>query len=87
MPRVRYFLVHGSQIIELNSDSYIVPVDDFGPRPTADELFNAADNPGLAVIPVIEQLEWRESEQGLLEDADGAPFPEEVQQAFRTRCG
>jgi hypothetical protein len=57
MPKTHYWLVSGGVLLELDEGSYVVPVDEFNEAPSMEILRNAADNPGLAVIPVIEQLE------------------------------
>lgn len=56
--RTAYWLVKSGECLgTLATGDYVVPVDDFSEPPTDDILLNAADNPGLAVIPLIEQLE------------------------------
>lgn len=66
-----YYLVHSEpedpapwrQVIHLSETDYVVPVDQFnGRQPDHGELIDAADNPGLTVIPLIEQLEWEPEE-------------------------
>ena len=96
----RYFLVHGTTVVQLDrNNSYIVPVDEFNEAPSLALLMNAADNPGLAIIPVVEAIEMPEHEgypdfdtveaaglDGTLRRTGGAPVTwEQVARALLAR--
>jgi hypothetical protein len=53
----RYFLVHEGQVLELNEDTFIVPVDEARPTPEMSQLLEAGDQPGLTVMPAVESLD------------------------------
>lgn len=53
-----YYLVDGSEVRYIGPNAYVVPIEDSQVRGlTSEQLRNAADNPGMIVIPLIETLE------------------------------
>lgn len=78
MTNTRYWLVsqngpaHGTLIVELTTGDYVVPVDEFNESPNMSDLRNAADNPGMTVIPLIEQLEWEDENLPTADDIERA---------------